>query len=87
MVVGEQTAGAVLISQDTALPDGGRLSLSRSDFVTAGGVRLEKRGVTPDLTAPVAEEAGDQDLALELAISALAEAAEGQARAAQAPSL
>ncbi|WP_300291686.1 S41 family peptidase, partial [Brevundimonas sp.] len=87
VVVGEQTAGAVLISQDTALPDGGRLSLSRSDFVTAGGVRLEKRGVTPDLTTPLADEAADQDLALELAISALARAAEGQARVAQAPSL
>ena len=29
VVVGEKTAGAVLISQDTRLPDGGRLSLSR----------------------------------------------------------
>ena len=87
VVVGEQTAGAVLISQDIALPDGGRLSLSRSDFVTAGGVRLEKRGVTPDLTTPLADAAADQDLALELAIAALARTAEGQVRAAQAPSL
>src|SRR5690606_20025065 len=31
IVVGEPTAGAVLISQDTRLPDGGRLSLSRAD--------------------------------------------------------
>jgi carboxyl-terminal processing protease len=86
-VVGEQTAGAVLISQDTRLPDGGRLSLSRSDFVTAGGVRLEKRGVTPDLTAPAAEdEAADQDPALDLAIAALAgSAAEHAPTAAAAP--
>lgn len=49
IVVGERTAGAVLISMDTPLPDGGRLTLSRSDFVTAGGVRLEKRGVDPDV--------------------------------------
>ncbi len=49
IVVGERTAGAVLISMDTPLPDGGRLTLSRADFVTAGGVRLEKRGVDPDV--------------------------------------
>ena len=52
LVVGETTGGSVLIAQDTDLPDGGRLTLSRSDFVTTGGVRLEKRGVTPDLAAP-----------------------------------
>ncbi|NJC41546.1 carboxyl-terminal processing protease [Brevundimonas alba] len=84
VVVGEQTAGAVLISQDTRLPDGGRLSLSRSDFVTAGGVRLEKRGVTPDLTAPVAErEAHGQDPALDLAIAALSGTGAQQVRAAE----
>lgn len=77
VVVGEQTAGAVLISQDTRLPDGGRLSLSRSDFVTAGGVRLEKRGVTPDVPAPDTDRHADRDLALELAIAALARSDEG----------
>jgi carboxyl-terminal processing protease len=87
VVVGEQTAGAVLISQDTRLPDGGRLSLSRSDFVTAGGVRLEKRGVTPELTAPAPEdEAAVQDPGLVLAIAALAgSAAEHAPTAAAAP--
>lgn len=86
VVVGEQTAGAVLISQDTRLPDGGRLSLSRSDFVTAGGVRLEKRGVTPDLTPPDPEEgAPAQDPALDLAIAALAGAR--QVHAAPAPAI
>lgn len=86
VVVGEQTAGAVLISQDTRLPDGGRLSLSRSNFVTAGGVRLEKRGVTPDLTPP-APESDDpgQDPALDLAIAALA--GTRQVRAGAAPVL
>lgn len=73
VVVGEPTAGSVLISQDSRLPDGGRLSLSRSDFVTAGGVRLEKRGVTPDLTASVANiGSGSGDPVLDLAIAALA---------------
>ena len=80
VVVGEPTAGSVLISQDTRLPDGGRLSLSRSDFITAGGVRLEKRGVTPDLTTSADTGAGDADPTLELAIAALAPAAASQVR-------
>ncbi|HST92413.1 MAG TPA: S41 family peptidase [Brevundimonas sp.] len=77
LVVGAPTAGAVLISQETRLPDGGRLTLSRADFVTSGGVRLEKRGVTPDILA-----AGD--LALEAAISALAARSPERAEAAPA---
>jgi carboxyl-terminal processing protease len=74
LVVGEQTPGAVLISQETSLPDGGRLSLSRADFVTAGGVRLEKRGVAPDLAAPatVEDRRAGRDPALDAAIAALA---------------
>ena len=88
VVVGEPTAGAVLISQDTRLPDGGRLSLSRSDFVTAAGVRLEKRGVTPDLTAS-APDGGPEgsDPVLDLAIAALAPAAPSQARTTDAAPL
>ncbi|MDP2115925.1 MAG: S41 family peptidase, partial [Brevundimonas sp.] len=75
VVIGVPTAGAVLISQETPLPDGGRLSLSRADFVTSGGVRLEKRGVTPDITAaltPEDQRAG-RDPGLEAALAALAE--------------
>ena len=70
IVVGEPTAGAVLIARDTRLPDGGRLTLSRADFVTTGGVRLEKRGVSPDLAITVtADTSGDP--ALDLAVRAL----------------
>lgn len=88
VVVGEPTAGAVLISQDTRLPDGGRLSLSRSDFVTAGGVRLEKRGVTPDLAASAPDgESDGSDPVLDLAIAALAPALPSQARTAEAAPL
>lgn len=88
VVVGEPTAGAVLISQDTRLPDGGRLSLSRSDFVTAGGVRLEKRGVTPDLAASAPDgESDGSDPVLDLAIAALAPAAPSQARTTDAAPL
>jgi carboxyl-terminal processing protease len=88
VVVGEPTAGAVLISQDTRLPDGGRLSLSRSDFITAGGVRLEKRGVTPDLAAAAPDqEPGGPDPALELAIAALASGGSPQVRTGDAAPL
>ena len=73
VVVGAPTAGAVLISQETNLPDGGRLSLSRADFVTAGGVRLEKRGVTPDVAAPLTPEdqRAGRDPGLDAALAAL----------------
>ncbi|MES2860610.1 MAG: S41 family peptidase [Pseudomonadota bacterium] len=91
LVVGEHTAGAVLISQENALPDGGRLTLSRADYVTAAGVRLEKRGVEPDIVvvrSPEDRRAG-RDPALEAAIAVLALDPEAQrARAmARAPSL
>lgn len=74
VVVGDSTAGAVLISQETRLPDGGRLTLSRADFVTAGGVRLEKRGVTPDVAAPITREdrRAGRDPGLDAAVAALA---------------
>ncbi|MDB5420763.1 MAG: peptidase [Brevundimonas sp.] len=72
IVVGERTAGAVLISMDTALPDGGRLTLSRADFVTAGGVRLEKRGVDPDVVVADAETPDAlTDPVIALAVAAL----------------
>lgn len=76
VVVGEPTAGAVLISQESRLPDGGRLTLSHADFVTSGGVRLEKHGVTPDLPAAVTREdrRAGRDPALDAAIAALGEA-------------
>lgn len=83
LVVGAPTAGAVLISQETRLPDGGRLTLSRADFVTSGGVRLEKHGVTPDLAAiPTAGDRGaGRDAALEAAVAALAAPRAEQAQA------
>ena len=81
IVVGEKTGGSVLIAQETNLPDGGRLTLSRADFVTSGGIRLEKRGVTPDIAAPrtVAQRRAGDDPTLETAIAALR--AEERARA------
>lgn len=72
IVVGEKTGGSVLIAQEANLPDGGRLTLSRADFVTSGGIRLEKRGVTPDIAAPrtVAQRRAGDDPTLEAAIAA-----------------
>lgn len=88
IVVGEQTVGSVLIAQDTNLPDGGRLTLSRSDYVTAGGVRLEKRGVTPDIVAPrtAAERRAGTDPTLEAAVEALQASDRARAVGDQAPS-
>ena len=77
LIVGEHTAGAVLISHDTPLPDGGRLTLSRADYVTAGGVRLEKRGVEPDIVVvrTAEERRAGRDPVLDAALAALGEAA------------
>jgi carboxyl-terminal processing protease len=73
VIVGTPTAGAVLISQETRLADGGRLTLSRADFVTSGGVRLEKRGVIPDVVAGRSAEDGQggRDPVLDAAVAAL----------------
>jgi carboxyl-terminal processing protease len=74
VVVGEPTAGAVLISQESTLPDGGRLTLSRADFITSGGVRLEKRGVSPDIAASrsIQDRLSGADPMLDAAVAALA---------------
>ncbi|KQY85120.1 peptidase S41 [Brevundimonas sp. Root1423] len=84
VVVGAPTAGAVLISRETRLPDGGRLTLSRADFVTAGGVRLEKNGVKPDVAAAVTaqDRRAGRDPGLEAALAALAARRPEQAQAA-----
>ncbi|CAN5258299.1 S41 family peptidase [soil metagenome] len=82
VVVGHRTAGAVLISRETDLPGGGRLSLSRADFVTIDGVRLEKHGVIPDIAV---DDAAPPDLpsqpdpALDAALDALAQSAQSPA--------
>jgi len=47
-VVGSRTAGAVLASVFGRLPHGFQLQYPVSDFVTAGGIRLEGNPVLPD---------------------------------------
>lgn len=53
-VIGTVTCGCVLaIRNRHALPDGGVLDVSEFDYRTAGGVRLQDRGVTPDQLTPL----------------------------------
>lgn len=49
VVVGRRTSGAVLASIQEPLPDGGKVQISIRDYRTAQGVRLEGRGVMPDV--------------------------------------
>lgn len=52
-VIGTGTCGCVLaIRNRHALPDGGVLDVSEFDYRTAGGVRLEGAGITPDHVIP-----------------------------------
>ncbi|QUW02021.1 hypothetical protein J8C06_06495 [Chloracidobacterium validum] len=49
IALGRRTAGAVLASIQESLPDGGKVQISIRDYRTVRGVRLEGRGVTPDV--------------------------------------
>ncbi len=73
-IVGRKTAGAVLASWYHGLPDGGELQLSRQDYVTPQGRRLEKEGVEPDVKVvrTVADVRAGRDLDLEAALRVLA---------------
>ena len=50
-IVGRKTAGAVLASWFYVLPDGGELQLSREDYTSPKGRRLEGNGVEPNLVS------------------------------------
>lgn len=73
IIVGRKTAGAVLISTESRLPDGGRLNLSVNDVTLADGFRLEHNGVKPDIEAftTLADRRAGRDPALEAAVRAL----------------
>lgn len=72
LIVGRQTAGAVLVVVREDLPAGGELSLSIRDYRTANGLRPEGQGIRPNaevfLTLNNLRENQDVDLrkALEL---------------------
>ena len=52
VVVGQATAGAMLSSDVVELGDGWSLMLPVADYYAADGVRLESRGVIPDVAVP-----------------------------------
>ena len=73
-VFGETSAGAVLPSRTTFLPNGDAILHAMGDFVTSDGILLEGRGVIPD--EPVTLERADllegRDPQLEAAIAWIA---------------
>jgi carboxyl-terminal processing protease len=76
-IVGRKTAGAVLASWFHGLPDGGELQLSREDYVTPKGRRLESVGVEPDVKVArtVEDVRAGRDTDLEAAVKVLGEKA------------
>jgi len=74
-IVGRRTAGAVLASWFHGLPGGGELQLSRMDYVTPKGRRLESDGVEPDVkvTRTLADVRAGRDVDLEAALRVVAE--------------
>lgn len=72
-VVGRRSAGAVIVSLFYDLPGGGQLQVPIQDYVGRDGLRLEGRGVTPDIVVPVpkiADWRAARDVDLEAALDA-----------------
>jgi carboxyl-terminal processing protease len=72
--VGEKTCGCVLAIRSThSLPDGGALDVSELDYRTPQGLRLEGRGIVPEIEVPlsVADLRAGRDKALEMALENL----------------
>ena len=84
-IVGRKTAGAVLASWYHGLPDGGELQLSRQDYVTPKGRRLENAGVAPDVKVvrTAADVRAGRDVDLEAALRVLAQEASSRSGAAR----
>jgi len=82
-IVGRKTAGAVLASWYHGLPDGGELQLSRQDYVTPKGRRLENEGVEPDVKVvrTLADVRAGRDVDLEAALRVLAKEASSRSGA------
>jgi C-terminal processing protease CtpA/Prc len=79
-IVGERTAGSVLVMDLKPLPDGGTLAYPLAQTQTADGTVLEGRGVIPDIAVSLNHESLLQgvDPQLEAALQALQEAALGE---------
>lgn len=52
ILIGETTTGAVVLSRDINLPDGGKLSIGTQEILTGDGQVLEGKGVSPYFAAP-----------------------------------
>lgn len=75
VLVGAETAGAVLTARSYPLPGGGLVNVAVADYLTPDGRRLEGVGVKPDLPVGQTLEAvrAGRDLPLEAAERALME--------------
>ena len=75
LLVGSETAGAVLMSRGYPLPGGGRVQVAIADWRATDGRRLEGVGVKPDLAVAQTLEAirAGRDLPLEAAERAVVE--------------
>ncbi|WP_421739167.1 S41 family peptidase [Caulobacter sp.] len=73
LLVGSETAGAVLTSRSYRLPDGGHVIVAVADYHTPDGRRLEGAGVRPDRPVAQTLEAirAGRDLPLEVAERAI----------------
>ena len=74
-IIGRKTAGAVLASWFHGLSGGGELQLSRMDYVTPKGRRLEGDGVEPDVKVArtLADLRASRDADLDASLRVLAE--------------
>lgn len=70
-VIGTKSAGAVLVSMMSPLPEGFSLQFPLMDYVSLKGVRLEGNGLIPDAEAPT-PKFKEADVAIEKALTLLA---------------
>ncbi len=73
-VIGRRTAGAVIVSRTYPLPGGGKLQVPIQDYRGLDGLRLEGRGVTPNIgVRPLgfADLRKGRDIDVETALTAL----------------
>lgn len=81
-VIGQKTAGAVIYSRPYRLPDGGKIQVPIVDYVGLDGLRLEGRGVTPDIEVSartLADARATRDLEYAAALDVLGRTATAQA--------
>lgn len=68
VLIGQRTAGAVLASTFGRLPHNFQLQYPVSDYVSSGGVRIERNPLVPDIEAAMPRPGEDADEGLEKAL-------------------